>query len=78
MGVKQFGARVTRLEDAGLLTGKGRFVDDIQVPNALAASFVRSPYAHARVRSIDTTEALALPGVVAVLTATDLPGPAAT
>ncbi len=78
MGVKQFGARVTRLEDAGLLTGKGRFVDDIEVPNALAASFVRSPYAHARVRSIDAAAALALPGVVAVLTAADLPGPAAT
>jgi carbon-monoxide dehydrogenase large subunit len=78
MGVKQFGARVTRLEDAGLLTGKGRFVDDIQVPNALAASFVRSPYAHARVRGIDITAALAFPGVVAVLSAADLPGPAAT
>ena len=78
MGVKQFGARVTRLEDASLLTGNGRFVDDIQVPNALAASFVRSPYAHARVRGIDASAALALPGVVAVLTAADLPGPAAT
>lgn len=78
MGVKQFGARVTRLEDASLLTGKGRFVDDLQVPSALAASFVRSPYAHARVRGIDASAALALPGVVAVLTAADLPGPAAT
>ncbi len=78
MGVKQFGARVTRLEDASLLTGNGRFVDDILVANALAASFVRSPYAHARVRSIDTAAALAVPGVVAVLTAADLPGPAAT
>ena len=77
MGVKQFGARVTRLEDEGLLTGKGRFVDDVILPGALAASFVRSPHAHARIRAIDQAAALAVPGVIAVLTARDLPGPAA-
>ena len=78
MGVKQFGARVTRLEDAGLLTGKGRFVDDVPLPGALAAAFVRSPHAHARVRSIDAAAARVMPGVVAVFTARDLPGTAAT
>ncbi len=78
MGVKQFGARVTRLEDEGLLTGKGRYVDDVFVPGTLAAAIVRSPHAHARVRSIDTSAALAMPGVVAVMTARDLPGSAAT
>ena len=76
MGVKQFGARVARLEDEGLLTGKGRFVDDIALPGALAASFVRSPHAHAVVRKIDATAALAMPGVIAVLTTSDLPAPA--
>lgn len=76
MGVKQFGARVARLEDDNLLTGKGRFVDDVPLPGALLASFVRSPHAHARVRSIDTAAATAAPGVVAVLTARDLPGTA--
>ncbi len=78
MGVKQFGARVARLEDEGLLTGKGRFVDDVHIPGALSAAFVRSPHAHARVRSIDASAALAVPGVVAVLTARDLPGTAGT
>jgi carbon-monoxide dehydrogenase large subunit len=78
MGVKQFGARVNRLEDAGLLTGKGRFVDDVQLPGSLSAAFVRSSHAHARVRGVDTTAALAMPGVIAVLTARDLPGAAGT
>jgi aerobic carbon-monoxide dehydrogenase large subunit len=78
MGVKQFGARVTRLEDQSLLTGKGSFVDDVALPGALAASFVRSPHAHALVLSIDVAAALAMPGVVAVMTARDLPGTAST
>ncbi len=78
MGVKQFGARVTRLEDAALLTGNGRFVDDVSLPGALSAVIVRSPHAHARVRAIHAQAALAQPGVRAVLTARDLPGPAAT
>src|SRR5262249_22760292 len=75
MGAKQFGARVTRLEDAALLTGRGRFVDDLNLPGALHACFVRSPHAHARLRGIDAHPALALPGVHAVLTADDLPEP---
>ena len=78
MGVKQFGARVHRLEDPALLTGKGRYVDDVAPAGTLVASIVRSPHAHARVRSIGTAAAAAMPGVVAVFTAKDLPAPAAT
>ena len=63
MGAKQFGARVQRLEDPALLTGRGRFVDDMKLPGALHACFVRSPHAHARVGTIDASAALALPGV---------------
>jgi carbon-monoxide dehydrogenase large subunit len=75
MSAKQLGARVTRLEDPALLAGRGRFVDDIKVANALHACFVRSPYAHAKVQSIDIKAALAMPGVHAVITADDLPEP---
>jgi aerobic carbon-monoxide dehydrogenase large subunit len=73
MGAKHFGARVARLEDPALLTGRGRFVDDIKLAGALHACFVRSPHAHARIRAIDTSAARAMPGVHAVLTADDLP-----
>jgi carbon-monoxide dehydrogenase large subunit len=62
----------SRLEDLPLLTGRGRFVDDIRLPDALAAAFVRSPHGHALIRSIDKASALALPGVHAVLTLEDL------
>src|SRR3989442_14492226 len=73
MGAKHFGARVARLEDPTLLTGRARFVDDIDLPGTLHACFVRSPHAHARIRSIDASAARAVPGVHAVLTADDLP-----
>src|SRR5207245_11237646 len=73
MGAKHFGARVARLEDPALLTGRGRFVDDIKLPGLLHACFVRSPHAHARIRAIDTAAARAMSGVHAVLTADDLP-----
>src|SRR5262245_34742736 len=75
MGARQFGARVKRLEDPALLMGAGRFVDDVRLADALFACFVRSPHAHACIRSIDAAAALALPGVHAVLTADDLPEP---
>jgi aerobic carbon-monoxide dehydrogenase large subunit len=75
MGARQFGARVKRLEDPALLTGAGRFVDNVKLPDALFACFVRSPHAHARIRSIDVAPALALAGVRAVLTVDDLPEP---
>jgi len=73
MGAKHFGARVARLEDPALLTGRGRFVGDIALAGMLHACFVRSPHAHAKIRAIDTAAARAMPGVHAVLTADDLP-----
>jgi aerobic carbon-monoxide dehydrogenase large subunit len=73
MGAKHFGARVARLEDPALLTGRGRFVDDIRLAGTLHACFVRSPHAHAKIRSIEASAAQAMPGVHAVLTADDLP-----
>jgi carbon-monoxide dehydrogenase large subunit len=75
MGAKQFGARVARVEDPALLSGRGRFVDDVKLPGMLYACFVRSPHAHARIEGIDASAARALPGVHAVLTADDLPPP---
>jgi carbon-monoxide dehydrogenase large subunit len=78
MGAKHFGARVARLEDPALLTGRGRFVDDVKLAGALHACFVRSPHAHAKIRSIDASAARAMPGVHAVLTADDLPASVAT
>src|SRR5215472_9671545 len=74
MGAKQFGARVARVEDPALLTGRARFVDDIKLPGMLDGCFVRSPHPHARIREIDTAAALAIAGVHAVLTARDMPG----
>ena len=73
MGAKHFGARVARLEDPVLLTGRGRFVSDLMLPGMLHASFVRSPHPHARIRGIDASEARRMPAVRAVLTAGDLP-----
>ena len=66
------GTRVLRLEDPALLSGKGRFVDDIPAPGVLHVAFVRSPYAHAAIRTIDAKAAGQLPGVHAVLTLDDL------
>jgi len=71
MTTRWFGAPVQRVEDDRLLRGKGRFTDDIG--GALECCFVRSPYAHARVQSIDVSAAREMPGVVAVYTAADLP-----
>jgi carbon-monoxide dehydrogenase large subunit len=66
------GTRVTRVEDARLLTGRGTYVDDIALPGMLHACFVRSPYARAAIRGIETSAALTMPGVRAVFTAADL------
>ncbi len=67
------GASVPRVEDPALLAGKGRFVDDLHMPNMVHAAFLRSPHAHARICGIDTAAASALPGVHTVLTNADLP-----
>src|SRR5580693_6812703 len=74
------GASIKRSEDPRILTGAGRYIDDIKLPGMLHAAFVRSPLAHAGVLSVDVSAAQALPGVVAVLTGADLeamtvPGP---
>ena len=66
------GAPIPRREDARLLTGRGTFVDDLAMPGVAHAAMVRSPHAHARVRRIDAAAALALPGVLAVVTAADI------
>ncbi len=67
------GAPALRKEDAELITGQGRFVDDIRLPGMLYMAFVRSPFAHASIEKVDTARALQTPGVVAVFTADDLP-----
>ncbi len=66
------GCKRKRVEDARFTQGKGNYVDDIKLPGMLFGDFVRSPYAHARVKSINTEAAMALDGVIAVLTAADL------
>jgi carbon-monoxide dehydrogenase large subunit len=66
------GTRMRRKEDPALLTGEARYIDDLTVPGALWLAMVRSEHAHARITGIDATEALAMPGVRAVLTGEDL------
>ena len=66
------GAPVRRVEDQRFITGKGHYTDDINRPGQAHASFLRSPHAHARIKGIDAAAALAMPGVVAVLTGADL------
>ncbi|HEY7493287.1 MAG TPA: xanthine dehydrogenase family protein molybdopterin-binding subunit [Candidatus Tectomicrobia bacterium] len=68
------GQSVKRFEDPRLLLGQGAFLDDLQFPDMLHATVLRSPHAHARLMSIDTAAARRLPGVVAVITADDLEG----
>jgi aerobic carbon-monoxide dehydrogenase large subunit len=66
------GAKVPRVEDRRILTGRGRYIDDVQLPNMLHAAFLRSPMAHGRVSILDTSEAEAAPGVVAVFTGSEM------
>ncbi|MES2634794.1 MAG: xanthine dehydrogenase family protein molybdopterin-binding subunit [Pseudomonadota bacterium] len=66
------GKTVRRIEDPALVTGKGRYTDDITLPNQAHIAFVRSPYAHARINSVDTRAAADMPGVVAVFSGADL------
>ena len=69
---RYIGQHLPRKEDYRLLTGQGRFVDDIDIPGALHACFVRSPHAHARIVAINAEAACEMPGVVAVFTGQDL------
>ena len=70
--VTPIGAAVRRKEDHRFITGKGRYTDDLDRPGQAYAYFVRSPYAHARIRHLDATTAKTMPGVVDVLTGADL------
>ncbi|HLX24437.1 MAG TPA: xanthine dehydrogenase family protein molybdopterin-binding subunit [Usitatibacter sp.] len=70
---RPIGARITRKEDARFLTGAGQYTDDVTLANQSYAYFLRSPLAHARIKSIRTDKAKASPGVVAVYTGADLP-----
>ena len=65
------GARIQRREDPRLITGHGRYVDDVKQDAALHMAVVRSPYAHAAIRRLEATAARALPGVEAVYTAAE-------
>jgi carbon-monoxide dehydrogenase large subunit len=69
--VGSVGARLPRKQDPRLLTGAGRYVDDVREPGMLYAAVLRSPHAHARIVSIDASRAQAMPGVVAVITGKD-------
>src|ERR1700724_1208882 len=71
---KIIGARVRRVEDPRLLTGQGSFADDRVCPNALHVAFRRSDQSHARISSIECSEARRIPGVVAVFTAAEIEG----
>src|SRR5438034_4318610 len=73
MAISQMiGARIHRREDPHLITGGGRYVEDVVVrPGTLSLTVVRSPHAHAKISRIDVNAAKAIPGVVAVLTAAD-------
>jgi carbon-monoxide dehydrogenase large subunit len=66
--IRGIGHSVERKEDARFIRGKGTYVDDVSLPGMLHMELLRAPFAHARIRSIDTSAAAALPGVVAVVT----------
>ena len=66
------GKRVKRVEDNRFITGKGNYTDDIILPGQTYAAFVRTPFAHANISSIDTAAALAMPGVIAIYTGADV------
>jgi carbon-monoxide dehydrogenase large subunit len=68
------GQPLKRFEDPKLVAGRGSYVDDVQLPGMLYAAVLRSPHAHARIRSIDASAARHLPGVVTVLTGADTAG----
>ncbi|MBM4185715.1 MAG: xanthine dehydrogenase family protein molybdopterin-binding subunit [Gemmatimonadetes bacterium] len=69
-----FGSGIKRREDPRLITGSGTFTDDIKLPGLTFAAMVRSPYAHATIRKIDTAAAAQAPGVIAVITGKDIAG----
>lgn len=70
--IRGLGHKVRRKEDPRFVRGKGNYVDDVHLPGMLHLDIVRSPHAHARIVNIDASKALALPGVLAVITGKDL------
>ncbi len=72
MAVDTIGTPLKRKEDPRFITGSGSYLDDVKLTNLAHAAILRSPYAHARIRGIDTSAATALPGVLAVITGQDL------
>jgi carbon-monoxide dehydrogenase large subunit len=70
--MRTIGTSIQRVEDNRVLTGRGRYVDDISLPGMLHAAFLRSPHPHARVTRVDVEAARGAPGVVAVLTGADM------
>ncbi len=73
MATDVLGTSVKRVEDPRFITGKGRYLDDIQMPGMTHLAILRSPYAHANIKAVDTSAARAMPGVVAVFTGVDIP-----
>ena len=69
---RMFGRSIKRLEDPRFITGRGTFTDDVKLPGLTHAVFVRSPVAHAAIRSIDSTKARAVKGVRAIFTGKEL------
>ena len=72
MNAPLIGARIARKEDYRFLTGSGQYTDDVTLPQQTYAAFVRSPHAHARIKSIKKDHALSSPGVIAIYTGDDL------
>src|SRR5215469_11343825 len=72
LGARSVGARVTRVEDPRILSGHGRYVDDVVLPGMLHAAFFRSQVPHGRLHALDVSDARGLPGVVAVYTGEDM------
>ena len=74
MSTRIFGSGIRRREDPRLITGSATYTDDLTLPRMVHAAMLRSPHAHARVTSIDTSKAAAAPGVIAVYTHADTEG----
>jgi carbon-monoxide dehydrogenase large subunit len=72
MGAPLIGARIARKEDYRFLTGAGQYTDDVTLPRQTYAAFVRSPHAHAKIKSVNTAKAKGAPGVLAVYTGEDI------
>jgi carbon-monoxide dehydrogenase large subunit len=70
--MRTVGTSIQRVEDNRVLTGRGRYVDDVSLPGMVHAAFLRSPHPHARITGIDVSAAAAMPGVVAILTGADM------